>query len=80
MTASTIYRFLTKAETAEIFRCSTRTIDRWRKEWIEGIHWIRVNKRVLFNERLMQTLLQCALDIQHPNHIREIEIYQRLKR
>ncbi|HIK29900.1 MAG TPA: helix-turn-helix domain-containing protein [Oscillatoriales cyanobacterium M59_W2019_021] len=74
------YRFITKQETADIFRCSTRTLDRWRKDWIEGIHWIRLNKRVLFNQPLMENLLQCALDTHHPLHIREVDIYQRLKR
>ncbi|BAU13914.1 hypothetical protein LEP3755_44570 [Leptolyngbya sp. NIES-3755] len=69
--------FVGKQEMSQELGLSRETLKRYRLqgEWIEGVHWIRVNcRRVLYNQELIQDWLH---NRNNPNaHQCAIEIYQ----
>lgn len=69
--------FVSKQELSQYLVLSGATFRRYRVqgEWIEGIHWIRINKRcVRYNLALIQDWVH---NRQNPvAHRRAIEVYQ----
>lgn|SRR4028118_900160 len=67
------------AKTAcQILKCSARTLIRYRQnnKLLEGIHWGRnPSGKVLYNSVLLDQLISCNGDINHPDHQRFIERY-----
>ena len=68
------------AKTAcKILNCCDRTLLRYRqqKRLIEGIHWGRnPSGKVLYNPILLNQLITCNGDINHPDHQKFIQSYQ----
>jgi hypothetical protein len=62
----------------KILNCSARTLLRYRQQnkLIEGIHWGRnPGGKVLYNVCLLDQLITCGGDINHPDHQKFIERY-----
>ena len=52
-----MYQFVDKHQACECLSCCDATLRRYRagQEWIEGIHWIRINSRVVrYNLELLR--------------------------
>ena len=69
--------FVSKKQASECLDLSSSTLKKYRLngEWIEGLHWVRINSRcVRYNLDLIQDWLHNRSD---PSaHLRAIEIYQ----
>ncbi|MBW4654468.1 MAG: hypothetical protein KME20_15735 [Kaiparowitsia implicata GSE-PSE-MK54-09C] len=69
--------FVNKRTASECLNLSDSTLKKYRLqgEWIEGIHWVRINSRcVRYNLELIQDWLH---NRGNPNaHLRAIELYQ----
>jgi tRNA(His) 5'-end guanylyltransferase len=69
--------FVTKRQASECLNLSPETLKRYRLqgEWIEGIHWVRINSRcVRYNLELIKDWLHNRTN---PNaHRRAIATYQ----
>jgi len=69
--------FVSKKKATEALDLSGETLKRYRLEgdWIEGIHWVRINSRcVRYNLELIQDWFHNHHD---PSaHLRAIEVYQ----
>ena len=67
------------AKTAcQILNCSDRTLLRYRQQnkLIEGIHWGRnPSGKILYNHVLLNQLITCNGDINHPDHQKFMERY-----
>ncbi|MBD2066171.1 hypothetical protein H6F93_01280 [Leptolyngbya sp. FACHB-671] len=46
--------FVNKYQAAPLLDVHPKTLDTYRKEWIEGIHWIKVGGKVLYNQQLLK--------------------------
>ena len=70
---------LCDAKTAcQILQCSVRILIRYRKQnkLLEGIHWGRnPSGKVLYNSVLLNQLISCNGDINHPDHQKFMERY-----
>jgi hypothetical protein len=70
--------FVTKRQLAQYLNLSTDTLKRYRLqgEWLEGIHWVRINSRcVRYNLELIKDWLH---NRNHPTaHRRAIKTYQK---
>ncbi|MCT7952887.1 helix-turn-helix domain-containing protein [Ancylothrix sp. C2] len=73
--------FVDKRTAAEILSKSPRTLIRYRTQGIliEGIHCAFVGNEWLYNEELLQDLITCNMNPQHPDHQRAIAYYQSQK-
>jgi CHAD domain-containing protein len=69
--------FVNKHQASECLSLSSSTLKKYRLngEWIEGIHWVRINSRcVRYNLELLKDWLQ---NKGNPKaHMRAIEAYQ----
>lgn len=69
--------FVNKRQASQQLNLSGETLKRYRLQgdWIEGIHWVRLNSRcVRYNLDLIQDWFH---NRQNPNaHMRAIEMYQ----
>ncbi len=67
------------AKTAcQILQCSARTLIRYRQQnkLLEGIHWGRnPSGKVLYNSVLLNQLISCNGNINHPDHQKFMERY-----
>jgi len=67
------------AKTAcQILQCCARTLIRYRQpnKLLEGIHWGRnPSGKVLYNSLLVNKLIMCNGDINHPEHQKFMERY-----
>jgi CHAD domain-containing protein len=70
--------FVNKRQASECLSLSSSTLKKYRLngEWIEGIHWVRINSRcVRYNLELVKDWLQ---NRDNPvAHMRAIETYQK---
>ncbi|MEO0373363.1 MAG: hypothetical protein AAF329_01810 [Cyanobacteria bacterium P01_A01_bin.17] len=70
--------FASKRQASECLNLSSSTLKKYRLngEWVEGLHWVRINSRcVRYNLDLIQDWLHNRSD---PSaHLRAIELYQR---
>ena len=69
--------FVSKRQASECLNLSSSTLKKYRLngEWIEGLHWVRINSRcVRYNLELIQDWLHNRND--PAAHIRAIEVYQ----
>jgi CHAD domain-containing protein len=70
--------FVNKRQASECLSLSSSTLKKYRLngEWIEGVHWVRINSRcVRYNLELLKDWLQ---NRGNPKaHMRAIEAYQR---
>ncbi len=59
MSQSAVYSFVDKHEICKILSCCDVTLRRYRANyWIEGIHWTRINSRVVrYNLELIKDWL-----------------------
>jgi len=73
--------FVNKAIASEILSKSPRTLIRYRNRGIliEGIHCAFVGNEWLYNKELIEDLITCGMDTQHPDHQRAIAYYQSQK-
>lgn len=72
------FRFVKKREISKLVGLSPQTLKKYRLDCrlTEGIHWIRVNSRlVLYNSVLMQDWIQNI----HSPHVHQIAIERYLK-
>ena len=70
--------FVNKRQVSECLNLSSSTLKKYRLngEWIEGLHWVRINSRcVRYNLELIKDWLHNRSD--PAAHLRAIEIYQR---
>lgn len=70
--------FCDAIEAGKILCCSDRTLLRYRQQnkLLEGIHWGRnPSGKVLYNSILLNQLVACNGDINHPDHQRFMERY-----
>jgi len=70
--------FCDALEAGKILCCSDRTLLRYRQQnkLLEGIHWGRnPSGKVLYNSILLNQLITCNGDINHPDHQRFIGKY-----
>jgi CHAD domain-containing protein len=69
--------FVNKRQASECLSLSSSTLKKYRLngEWIEGIHWVRINSRgVRYNLELLKDWVR---NRGNPNaHMKAIEIYQ----
>jgi CHAD domain-containing protein len=69
--------FVNKRKASECLNLSGSTLKKYRLQgdWIEGIHWVRINSRcVRYNLELIQDWLH---NRENPNaHMRAIQLYQ----
>ncbi len=69
--------FVSKKQASECLDLSSSTLKKYRLngEWIEGLHWVRINSRcVRYNLDLIKDWLHNRSD---PSaHLRAIEVYQ----
>ncbi|MGB3293603.1 MAG: hypothetical protein WBB01_11510 [Phormidesmis sp.] len=69
--------FVSKRQASECLNLSSSTLKKYRLsgEWIEGLHWVRINSRcVRYNLELIKDWLHNRND---PSaHLRAIEVYQ----
>ena len=70
--------FVSKRQASECLNLSSSTLKKYRLngEWIEGLHWVKLNSRcVRYNLELIQDWLHNRND---PSaHLRAIETYQK---
>ena len=70
--------FVSKRQASECLNFSSSTLKKYRLngEWIEGLHWVRINSRcVRYNLELIQDWFHNRSD---PSaHLRAIELYQK---
>nr|WP_225887107.1 hypothetical protein [Nodosilinea nodulosa] len=69
--------FVSKRKAIEALDLSGETLKRYRLhgEWIEGIHWVRINSRcVRYNLELIQDW--CSNRNDPISHMRAIEVYK----
>lgn len=70
--------FVSKRQASECLSLSGSTLKKYRLsgEWVEGIHWVRINSRCIrYNLELLKDWLQ---NRGNPKaHMRAIEIYQK---
>lgn len=60
----------------KILSCSDRTLLRYRQQGklLEGIHWGRnPSGKVIYNQHLLENLIFCGGDINHPDHQKFID-------
>jgi CHAD domain-containing protein len=70
--------FISKRQASECLNLSSTTLKKYRLngEWIEGLHWVRINSRcVRYNLELIKDWLHNRAD--PTAHLRAIEAYQR---
>lgn len=70
-------QFVDKRKATETLSLSGETLKKYRLqgEWIEGIHWVRINSRcVRYNLELIQDWFHNRHD--PAAHMRAIEVYQ----
>jgi len=70
-------QFVDKRKATESLSLSGETLKKYRLqgEWIEGIHWVRINSRcVRYNLELIQDWFHNRHD--SAAHMRAIEVYQ----
>jgi CHAD domain-containing protein len=69
--------FISKQQASECLNLSSSTLKKYRLngEWIEGLHWVRINSRcVRYNLELIKDWLHNRAD--PAAHLRAIEAYQ----
>jgi CHAD domain-containing protein len=69
--------FISKQQASECLNLSSSTLKKYRLngEWIEGLHWVRINSRcVRYNLELIKDWLHNRTD--PAAHLRAIERYQ----
>ncbi|MEO1390275.1 MAG: hypothetical protein AAFV85_23325 [Cyanobacteria bacterium J06634_6] len=69
--------FVSKRQASECLNLSSTTLKKYRLngEWIEGLHWVRINSRcVRYNLELIKDWLHNRSD--PTAHLRAIAIYQ----
>jgi CHAD domain-containing protein len=69
--------FVNKRQASECLSLSSSTLKKYRLsgEWIEGVHWVRINSRcVRYNLELLKDWLQNRGNPEA--HMRAIKIYQ----
>lgn len=73
--------FVNKMIAAELLSKSPRTLIRYRQQGIliEGIHCALVGNEWLYNKELIEDLICCGMNSQHPDHQRAIAYYQSQK-
>jgi CHAD domain-containing protein len=70
--------FISKQQASECLNLSSSTLKKYRLngEWIEGLHWVRINSRcVRYNLELIKDWLHNRSD--PAAHLKAIECYQR---
>jgi CHAD domain-containing protein len=69
--------FISKRQASECLNLSSTTLKKYRLngEWIEGLHWVRINSRcVRYNLELIKDWLHNRSD--PAVHLRAVELYQ----
>ncbi|MEL6263585.1 MAG: hypothetical protein AAFR12_21275 [Cyanobacteria bacterium J06626_6] len=70
--------FVSKRKASECLNLSSSTLKKYRRngEWIEGLHWVRINSRCIrYNLELIKDWLHNRND--PVAHLKAIETYQR---
>jgi hypothetical protein len=73
--------FINKTEAGKLISKSPRTLIRYRKQGIliEGIHCAMVGNEWLYHKELIEDLISCGMNPNHPDHQRAIAYYQSQK-
>jgi hypothetical protein len=53
---------LSSAQAARVLNCSKRTLETYRKNWIEGVHYFRKAKGYCYNRVLLEDWLKNQFD------------------
>ncbi|MBW4422748.1 MAG: hypothetical protein KME13_26815 [Myxacorys californica WJT36-NPBG1] len=73
------YEWIDKHKAGEIVNAHADTLKRWRSNphigWIEGIHYQKVGRQILYNEQLLRDWMAHRHDTD--GHLAAIEGYQR---
>lgn len=71
------FNFVSTKEIAEIIRCHPKSVDLFRSQqkWIEGIHYVRYGRRILYNVELIKDLIQCGGNVESADHLNAIAYY-----
>lgn len=49
--------FVNKYQAAALLDVHPKTLDAYRKEWIEGVHWVKGGGKVLYNRQILKDWL-----------------------
>lgn len=72
--------FVNKRDAGAVLSKSSTTLARYRKSFlIEGIHYAFVGNEWLYNKELLEDLVSCGMNPNHPDHQRAIAYYQSQK-
>ncbi len=73
-----MHDWIDKHKAAELLNCHPNSLPRYRKNekigWVEGVHWSRVNQKIVYNRQLLADWLANRHDLDA--HLRAIENYQ----
>lgn len=69
--------FVSTDEVLGILGCTRQTLARYRQNWIEGVHFVKHKKRLLYNRALIVNLSHCGGDVSSREHQRAIAAYQK---
>lgn len=71
------FDFVKIEDAAKIMCCHPETINSSRKNkgWLEGIHYVRLGKKILYNRQLLLNLVQCGGEVMSVEHQNAIAVY-----